>query len=253
MKRPFAFGIAQSALCGLLLLFLSPAGCGSSTETPMEKDCGEKVTVDPTALIDDMEAPDAQTSFGRNASWWAGGDDASKAAGAMIVPDGTTPAEEIPGGRCGSKYAVRVTGQGFGQWSLVTTSMGWGPRDGKPDGILPYDASFRTGVTFWARVGDTSTDQVRLNISDQYSNDMAGICDPNPASAVGTKCYDHFGTSLANLSTEWTQYTVPFKGLKQQMFGIPRPELDTTHLYTIDFNFPVNSIFDFWVDDLSFY
>ena len=58
---------------------------------------------------------------------------------------------------------------------------------------------------------------------------------------------------LTNLSTTWKQYKVPFRALKQLNFGIPRPELDTTSLYSIDFDMPLGTSFDFWVDDISFY
>jgi hypothetical protein len=199
-----------------------------------------------------MEAGSSVSKLGNGSGWWAGGDDASKAMGATITPDGVATPENIMGGRCGSKKAIHVTGQGFGVWAVVNVSMGWGPVDGGAEGLLPYDASFRTGLTFWARVGDTSTDQVRLNVSDQYSNDMGHICDPT-VEIGDTACYDHFGTSLTGLGTTWRQYKIPFGGLKQQQFGIPRASVDTAHLYSIDFLFPIGSVFDFWVDDISWY
>jgi hypothetical protein len=216
--------------------------------------CGNGDPIDPTALIDDMEAPDPATAMGhaRGAGWWAGGDDASKAAGASIDPDGPVTAEKIPGGRCGSQYANRVTGHGFGTWAVMNVSFGWGPVDGGPDQQLPYDASFRTGVIFWARIGDTSSANVRLNVTDKYSNDNGGICDKTVASG-DTACYDHFGVDLTKLSTTWQQYKVPFRALAQLGFGIPRPTVDTTSLYSIDFNLPLGTTFDLWVDDISFY
>jgi hypothetical protein len=217
--------------------------------------CGDPtLAVDPTAMIDDMESPAPPTLLGAQSGgeWWAGGDDESKTVGATITPDGDVSADPIPAGRCGSKYAVHVTGQGFQSWSEVSASFGWGSRDGGPDQLLPYDAHTRTGLTFWARVGDTSTASVRLNVTDKYSNDNGGICDKTVASG-DTACYDHFGVSLSGLDTGWTQYRIPFAGLSQQLFGLPRPSVDTADLYSIDFLFPVGSVFDFWVDDISFY
>jgi hypothetical protein len=258
-------------------LLLAAGGCGSSNEAQTDGppsgtdglpatdagadtgsavvNCGDPYApIDPTALIDDMESPAPPTVMGqeRGGSWWAGGDDPSKATGASIDPDGSVTAEKIPGGRCGSVYANRVTGHGFGVWAVMNVSFGWGSVDGGPAQLLPYDASFRTGIIFWARIGDTSSANVRLNITDKYSNDQGGICDKTVASGP-TGCYDHFGTPLTGLSTTWHQFKVPFRGLTQLGFGIPRPTLDTTSLYTIDFSLPTGTTFDLWVDDISFY
>src|SRR5437762_71620 len=79
-----------------------------------------------------------------------------------IEPNGDAAAEMIPGGRCGSNYAMHVTGHGFSMWAVMSVSMGWGAMDGGTEGLLPNNNSFRTGVTFWARIGDTSSDKVRL-------------------------------------------------------------------------------------------
>ena len=194
------------------MMLLAAVGCGSGSANPNDGgggtggtssiSCGDpSLALDPTAMIDDMESPAPATLMGatRGGSWWAGGDDASKATGAAIVPDGPATAEMIPGGRCGSTYAVHVTGQGFGVWAVVNVSFGW---DDAAQILLPYDASFRTGITFWARIGDTSTDQVRLNVTDKYSNDQGGICDKTVPNG-DTACYDHFGVALTELSTSW--------------------------------------------------
>jgi hypothetical protein len=255
------------------MALLTALGCSSNSSSPIQAgsgggdggsgsgsgtagaSCGDpSLAVDPTALIDDMESPAPPTVLGANTGgeWWAGGDDASKATGAGITPDGDVTAELIPGGRCGSKYAVHVTGQGFQSWAEVSASFGWGSVDGGADQLLPYDAHTRQGLTFWARIGDTSTASVRLNVSDQYSNDAGGICDKTAASG-DTACYDHFGVALAELDIGWKQFRIPFDGLSQIGFGIPRPSVDTASLYSIDFLFPVGSVFDFWVDDIAFY
>ena len=209
--------------------------------------------VDPTAMIDDMEATDPLILMvgGRNGSWWTGGDMVSHSA--TIVPNGDTSAEPIPGGgRCGSLHAVHVTGQGFTSWAVVTTSLRYGAVDGGAPGLLPYDAHGWTGVTFWARIGDTSGNHVRFSISDKATRPEGGLCDVS-ASTGPTACYDNFGVDLTQLGTRWTQYRIPFVGLGQQHFGLEEQALNTNAIYTIDFNFLVNEIFDFWVDDISFY
>jgi hypothetical protein len=227
------------------MAIFAAAGCSSSSPNQASgggsgggggadaASCGDPtVAIDPTALIDDMESPAPATVLGANTGgeWWTGGDDPSKATGATITPDGDATAEMIPGGRCGSKYAIHVTGQGFQAWSEISMSFGWGSVDGGPAQHLPYDAHTRTGLTFWARIGDTSTNSIRLAVPDQYSADDGGICDKTAASG-DTACYDHFGIALADLDVAWKQYRIPFGGLSQVGFGIPRPSLDTASLY----------------------
>ena len=90
------------------------SGTGGSVVGTGGINCGDPYApIDPTAVIDDMEAPDPATvrAAGRTGSWWAGGDTMSP--GASIQPNGDAAAEMIPGGRCGSKYAMHVTGQGY--------------------------------------------------------------------------------------------------------------------------------------------
>lgn len=211
--------------------------------------------IDPTALVDDMESPDPLTTMqaGRNGGWWAGGDtDAtSVGAGAAIVPNGDAPAEAIPGGRCGSMYAMRVTGHGFSSWAALSVSMGWGAVDGGVEDMLPFDATGRRGITFWARIGETSTDQVRVAISDKYSRPQGGICVEN--GSIDDACYDLFTINLTQLSTTWKPYRIPFNGLAQRNFGLKRPALDVSSIYNIEFDPAPSTTFDFWVDDINFY
>jgi hypothetical protein len=209
--------------------------------------------IDPGAIIDDMTSASytIPQNEGRTGSWWAGGD--SESPSSNITPNGNVAAEPIPGGRCGSLYAEHVTGFGFTSWAVLSVSMGYGPTDGG-DAILPFDAQAfgYLGVTFWARIGDTSTNQVRFAISDEYSRPEGGICDPS-SNTGDTACYDLFGVDLPQLDTTWHQYKIPFLELAQRHFGLPRSHLDTSSIYTIEFDLYPNTIFDLWVDDISFY
>ncbi len=262
---------APARLATLLLLLapvvLAPA-CSSSPELPPDSGIGgaggasvknvncpdSSGPVDPTALIDDMEAGGSALPMegGRNGGWWAGGDALSP--NASIDPNGDASSELIPGGgRCGSLHAKHVTGQGFTSWAVLTTTLRYGPVDGGASATLPYDAHIRTGLTFWARIGDTSANQVRFAVSDKYTRPEGGICDPN-ATTGNTACYDTAGVDLAPLGTAWTQYRIPFGGLGQRNFGLQEPNgVDTSAIYTIDFNFYVGEIFDLWIDDIAFY
>jgi hypothetical protein len=210
--------------------------------------------IDPTAMIDDMESggdPDIPMTAGRSGSWWAGGDSVSPSA--TITPNGNAPAVAIPnGGRCGSLHAMRVSGQGFTSWAVLSVSMRWGADGDGGMGLLPYDVHSRNGVTFWARIGDTSAPDVRFAVSDKYSRPEGGICDVTVTNGA-TACYDTLGIDLPKLGTSWQQYQIPFEGLTQRNFGLPRSSVDTTAIYTIEFQFNVGEIFDFWVDDIAFY
>ena len=227
---------------------------GAAGRSPAAASCPDSGgPVDPTALIDDMEAGGFAIPMegGRNGTWWAGGD--MQSPGAKIQPDGNAPSEVIPGGgRCGSLHAMHITGQGFTSWAQVSVSMRYGSVDGGASGLLPYDAHIRSGLTFWARIGDTSANKVRLSVSDKYSRPEGGFCDASSATGA-TACYDNFGVDLLPLGQTWTEYRVPFGGLGQRSFGLPRQSLDTSSIYTIQFDFYPNEIFDFWVDDISFY
>jgi hypothetical protein len=203
--------------------------------------------VDPTAVIDDMEDQNELLPMidGRTGGWWTAGDGTSDAS---IVPAAGTPTipEPVPGGRCGSKFAMRVTSQDFTEWgSMLGLTFIYGS-----SAMAPYDASSRRGITFWARIGDTSTNRVRLAIGDVNSEPAGGVC----SDAGGEQgCYDTFGVLLTDLDRVWKRYEVPFEGLSQQNFGLQAERLDVERLYTIHFMFEPGAVVDLGVDDISFY
>jgi hypothetical protein len=248
--------------CGSGAAHLSDGGAAETMATitaeagpgdhPAAAACVEQTgPIDPTALIDDMEDADFNVPHraGRTGSWWAGGD---MTPGGSVTPSGNADPEAIPGGRCGSQYAMHVTGQGFTDWgALLSLSLRYGAGDGGVAQLLPYDARAYQGLTFWARIGDTSTDQVRLAVSDQHARPEAGLCEDN--GPPGKACYDTFGIDLPQLATTWKQYRIPFSGLAQRDFGIKADALDTQNLYTIELAFAAGTVFDLWVDDISFF
>jgi hypothetical protein len=211
--------------------------------------------IDPTALIDDLEDGNPQILIGdQTGGWWTAADD----TGGTIVPEQSevtgelAPPEPLLEERCGSKMAMRVTGQGFTDWGAVMgLNFFWGPNDQGVADVLPYDASSRTGIEFWAKIGDTSTNQVRYQVSDSNSEPAGGVCVED--GGAGKNCYDSFGTDLTGLSTAWRHYKIPFAGLSQRNFGVPADGVVTTAIYQITFNFMTPSPFDFTVDDISFY
>lgn len=214
-------------------------------------------TVDPTAMIDDFEDGDGLVLVvdGRNGGWWTAAD----ATGGTLVPAQTsltnmppTP-ERLAEPRCGSHYAMRITGEGFTDWgAILGVGLAYGTRPNGQPGTVPYDASARTGVDFWARVGDTSTNNVFFEVTDSNSEPDGGVCDVN--GGIGTECYDHFGVNLTNLDTSWHHYHIPFSGLSQRNFGVKADGVVTSAVYNLAFAFlSATDPFDFWVDDISFY
>ena len=142
----------------------SGGGGGSGTGGSMTINCGDiNQAIDPTAVIDDMETPDYMTvrAGGRSGAWWAGGDPDSPDA--IITPNGDARRRADPGRPL--RQQVRDARHRAGlspMWAVLSVSMGWGSVDGGAAGLLPNDNDFRTGVTFWARIGDTSSNKVRL-------------------------------------------------------------------------------------------
>jgi hypothetical protein len=200
--------------------------------------CGDpNEAVDPTALIDDMEDGNDRLAVVA----------ARPPAAGTIVPEGIAPAELIPGGRCGSSYAMRVTGQGFTVWGAGLGLNFVYDASGAP----PYDASAYEGITFWARVGDTSTNQVRLALGDVNSDPHGGVC--VEGGLIEEACWDTFGVNLSPLGTSWTRFTIPFAGLSQRGFGLHADAVETSELYTLSFNLDAGAVFDLWIDDLRFY
>jgi hypothetical protein len=250
-----------------LLIAVAIAGCGDNRATPVDSgasgtdadttsNCAsDNGPLDPTLLIDDFEHTSANLPLiaGRIGSWYAAGD---ATAGAIIQPMGAAMPELIPGGRCGSRKALHLTGSGFLDWgSQVEGTMHYGANDAGVSEELPYDAAARgyQGVRFFARIGDTSTTMVRFAVSDEYARPEAGLCDVN--GAIGTQCYDTFGTTLSEaLTTDWREFRIPWTGLAQQSFGKQGGTApDVSQLYDMQFTFPSRVVFDLWVDDISFY
>jgi len=242
------------ALTAVLFCLAAPlAGCsdeGSDDEgaagasgSECEIDHGP---VDPTALIDDLEdgngsLPPIAT---RNGSWWISTD----TSGGMIEPpaDASPPAERILGARCESEYAMRVTGSGFTEWGAVLTA---GFR--YTTEVASIDASAYRGVRFWARTGPDHTSPVRVQFQDSHSEPNGGQC--NTESTGSDQCYDGFGTTLTTIGNEWQQFEIDFSTLAQRGFGFPAEAIDTTALYTIEWNLDQNGTYDLWIDDVWFY
>jgi hypothetical protein len=201
---------------------------------------------DPTALLDDMEDGDGlvtQTA-GRNGSWWLSTDMTS---GTTTPPaNQAVPPERITGGRCSSKLAIRVTGEGFTDWGAVLSAgMAYTTE------AQSVDLSAYQGVKFWARVGEVNNANIRVQFQDVNTMPEGHICDIT--SGTPEACYNGFGTALAPLDTQWRLYQIRFATLTQRDFGHRADALDIAHIYGLEWNIDANSVFDLWIDDVWFY
>lgn len=204
-------------------------------------------------FLDNMEDGDALIlpRGGRMAGWFTYKD---PTAGVLNPDVGVIPVmETIPGGRCGlSMRAMRVTGSGFTEWGA---GFGFSFKSIMRDGIWTsdsYDASAFTGITFWARIGETSIDTVRFAVSDKWSVPEGGQCDVTVPSGEKA-CYDHFG-SVLTLAQTWKRFTFRFGELAQRNFGMPRPTLDLPVAHSVEFQIPAaSSAFDVWIDDIALF
>jgi hypothetical protein len=225
----------------------STGGTGGTGGTSTAPPCDGPIVIDPTAIIDDMEDRDGSLNptSGRNGSWWAAVDESP---GGTFEPRMPAP-EAILGGRCGSTYAMRVTGQGFYDWgALLGLNFRYAPDENGQYGAAPYDAHIRQGVRFWARVGDTSTHQIVFSVGDYHAVPEGGWCVEN-----GTPACFTFEVTLSQIDTNWKQYMIPFAALIHATPDNPNEPLDPSRLWSLMFYFPASSVFDLWVDDLEFY
>lgn len=221
---------------------------GASTACP-----SAAVAVDPSALLDDFEHAGSVAPLisGRSGGWYASND---MSPGGIMEPNGDAMPEAIPGGRCGSRHALHVTGSGFNVWgAVISVALHWAPNASGVYEEQPYDAQVRgyKGISFFARVGDTSTTAIRFAVSDQFARPEAGLCN-----LADNTCYSTYGIVLSHdLGTEWTQFQIPWTGLTQQDFGIKGGEAgpDASKLYDVQFTFPNRAVFDLWVDDIRFF
>lgn len=214
------------------------AGCVpmAAPATPAELEAGKK-KCGPDGMLDDAEDNNNQISAVKNRGgyWYTFGDKTSK----ITPPTGGTFTMS-PGGANGSANAAHVNGT-IGTAAVVYAGMGFNFVDPKGG----YDASAYKGISFWAKVGPDSTKKVRLKVPDISTDPDGKKC---------TDCFNDFGVDL-ELSTTWTQYTIPFGTMKQmEGWGAPRAGAITPkQLYSVQWqvNAP-GAPFDLWVDDIQF-
>lgn len=113
---------------------------------------------------------------------------------ALLVPnffDSPPVAEPIPGGRCDSRYAMHVKGGPFLLWG-GNMGFAFAPALNVTDFDVRDEATGTErpgqnfqGITFWARLGGTSYNNLRVEVGEKHTDqnyvgpDGGSICTPN--------------------------------------------------------------------------
>ena len=186
--------------------------------------------------IEDAEDGDGQiqTVAGRGGYAYTYADE----KGTTVAPTGESfaPAD---GGANGSAHALRMSGK-VAAGEDPYAGLGMSFRDPK----AVYDGSRYAGVSFYAKVGQSSVRRVRFRVSDVNTDPIGKVC---------KDCYNDFGVEL-ELTPEWKHYAIPFSALAQEPeWGSPRPaEVETAKLVGVSWQVATPGVFDLWVDDVAF-
>jgi endoglucanase len=199
------------------------------------RDCGEG------ALVDDGEDGNNQSlpNGGRGGYWYTfrdrGTTTVEPEAGAL-----SNVAFTMSEGGHASSWAARFHGK-IGTGAIVFSGLGVNFVDPKSQ----YDASKYTGVSFWAKRGESSTGKVRLKVPDVNTDPEGNVC---------TECFNDFGADFT-FTPEWKQYVVPWRSMRQLAgWGAPhKPHVAADKIYGLQWQVQVPSAnYDLFIDDVRF-
>lgn len=182
------------------------------------------------------------------------------------------------GDRCGSDSALHLTAARNNDWGSLFGNYALA-RDG-------FDASTHEGVALWAKAAPGTTRTITIVLDDKYTRnftDDAGnvieassFCvdeegagetvnqntgQPGAGSSVSVPgyvpsenaCGNSYQTVLA-VTEDWQLYLVPFESFSQNPTPNRRFEgIDRSSIRGMILRAPKAAVFDFWIDDLSFY
>ncbi len=194
--------------------------------------------------IDTMEDNNAAIEYvgTRNGDWYAGHDATATGMqfpGSAFVMSALDKADPR---YAQSKYAAMTKGSGFTDWGedlgfnlmLVNATTGKHPT---------YDASAYCGVRFFAHVGTGASSSVIVRVPDKNSLPDGGVC-----GVGGMPCYLSF-QKVSSFTTTWTEYDVLFSDLRNNGWATA---LAQNAIYGLEFGLSPSSVFELWVDDVSF-
>jgi hypothetical protein len=223
---------------------------GAAGGTAAAVDC----TMDPGSTPNDIsDFEDGSGSVlangGRNGGWYSYVDTATTCK-VMPAPGGMAGAAEIPGGRCASLFAMHFTGMGcsvFGAGVGTDLAAPAATDAGATSTAkVPYDVSMYTGISFWSRADKGTSMRFKMPMTDDTKTTDGGNC----TETATAKCSDDFGTNIA-LTTKWVKHTVTFSTMKQEGWG-KAFTWTPGHVTSIQFQVPIVTAFDVWIDDVAF-
>lgn len=234
-------------------------GAGGPVDTGPRRptDCAASSEVE-LYLIDDFELGAATSAFTNNEVCDRCGDlegdelaECQQECRASQDPtdfDKPLPAELVPDGRCGGRYALHVVTQSFHEWGGVVGFK-----------LAPaFDASEYDGVAFWGRIAWGTRAVLRASVLDPetdatYVDEATGeaLCEEENTLDVFQEACDPFG-GYTILNGDWKLFLVPFEEMRQRGYGHVAEQLDVAALRQVSIEYGMGA-WDFWIDDLSFY
>ncbi len=188
-------------------------------------------------MIDDMEDGNA-TLLETNGDWFVFKDATSgtisPAKGVPFVMSALSPA------RGASKMAAAVTVSGFTDWGAA----------------FGFDFSYVTGVRqqtdlgpalavrFYAKANKPTS--VRFQVPNADTDTLGGKCSGTGDSA----CNAHWSKVFA-VGTAWTETTISFSDLRQDLPGRHVASFDKRHVYSTFFVIGPNQSVTVWIDDIA--
>jgi len=169
--------------------------------------------------------------------------------GMQTPPPGMLPpATKID--RCGSTYALCMSGKNFMTWGAgmgtdfapTSAGMGMGAKQ-------TYDASAYKGVAFWAK-SNSATASVRVGFKDKNTAPEGGQCDAMATSGAQA-CNDDWGKAIS-FTNAWQPVTLLFSDLTQAGWGKAFTAFDNKAVYSIQLQVSQGVEFDLCIDDLVF-
>jgi hypothetical protein len=202
-------------------------------------------------LIDDMEDGDPFIQLiatPRRDGLWDTANDGTPTGSQVPAPSTFRPillSGSVP--HVGDQYAAYTKGSGFTNYGafMNVTMRSWPEYNVTPT----YDASGYVGISFWAKVGASSTIRVRVRFISADTDPRGGTC--TLSGSVSELCYNHFYQDVS-ASTSWERYAINFADFVQGNSGRIFPAINLSQMYGLEFFFEAGTSFELWIDDLSF-
>ncbi|HEY5960836.1 MAG TPA: hypothetical protein VIV60_29980 [Polyangiaceae bacterium] len=194
-------------------------------------------TAAPQWMIDDVEDGNGDIlSYESRQGYWRTFNDGTQAGVQEPTWDARIFSALAITDRPGSNFAVYTRGSGFTDWGAGLCVYLKGTNS-------YYNANKYRGITFWGKVENNTSNVVRMNVSDDQTEEDGNVC---------VDCWDFFGVDIVMTAT-WQRYSYTWSQLKQQGWGAPIfGSINPAKLRRIEFGAPNSVFFGLYIDDLGF-